>query len=39
MTRFGGVLLVTIGLLLVTGLWQQLTITLRVWTAGFLTTL
>ncbi len=37
-TSFGGVLLATIGLLLMTGLWQQLTIHLRLWVAGFQTT-
>lgn len=38
-TRLGGALLVTIGVLLMTGLWQQLTIQLRVWVAGFQTVL
>jgi cytochrome c-type biogenesis protein len=33
--RLGGGLLVTIGLLLVTGLWNDLTLTLRLWAAGF----
>ena len=33
--RIGGGMLVLVGLLLVTGLWDQLTITLRVWAGGF----
>lgn len=33
--RIGGSLLICVGLLLVTGLWDQLTIQLRVWTGGF----
>ncbi|MCA1712236.1 MAG: cytochrome c biogenesis protein CcdA [Actinobacteria bacterium] len=36
-TRIGGGLLVLIGLLLITGLWQDLTIQLRVWVAGYQT--
>ena len=38
-TRVGGVLLMAIGVLLVTGLWQELTIELRVWVSGYQTTL
>lgn len=33
--RVGGGLLIAIGLLLVTGLWSQLTIELRVWISGY----
>lgn len=33
--RIGGALLIGVGLLLVTGLWDQLTIQLRVWAGGF----
>ena len=33
--RVGGALLVTIGVLLVTGLWNDLTVALRVWVTGF----
>lgn len=33
--RVGGLLLVTIGALLVTGVWNDLTVNLRVWVSGF----
>ena len=33
--RIGGALLICVGLLLVTGLWDQLTIQMRVWAGGF----
>jgi cytochrome c-type biogenesis protein len=33
--RFGGLLLIVIGVLLVTGLWNELTIQLRIWAADF----
>jgi cytochrome c-type biogenesis protein len=33
--RFGGALLVVIGVLLVTGLWNELMVSLRIWAAGF----
>ncbi len=33
--RFGAIVLITIGLLLVTGLWSELTINLRIWIAQF----
>jgi hypothetical protein len=33
--HFGGVLLIAIGLLLVTGYWNELTITLRVWASNW----
>jgi cytochrome c-type biogenesis protein len=33
--RLGGALLVTIGILLVTGAWNALTVALRVWVSGF----
>jgi cytochrome c-type biogenesis protein len=33
--RFGGGLLVVIGVLLVTGLWNELMVSLRIWAAGF----
>lgn len=36
-TRIGGAMLALIGLLLITGLWQDLTIQLRVWVAGYQT--
>ncbi|PZS30053.1 MAG: cytochrome C biogenesis protein ResC [Pseudonocardiales bacterium] len=34
-TRFGGALLVLLGVLLLTGMWNDVTITLRDWVAGF----
>ena len=37
--RLGGALLVIVGLLLMTGLWDQLTIALRVWVAGYSTSI
>jgi cytochrome c-type biogenesis protein len=37
--RLGGGMLVLIGLLLMTGLWDQLTIALRVWVAGYSTSI
>lgn len=37
--RFGGALLVITGLLLVTGVWDDLTASLRAWAAGFTTVL
>jgi cytochrome c-type biogenesis protein len=33
--RFGGGMLVLLGLLMVTGVWQELSIQLRIWTANF----
>jgi cytochrome c-type biogenesis protein len=33
--RLGGAMLVTIGVLLVTGLWEDLTVDLQVWVSGF----
>jgi cytochrome c-type biogenesis protein len=33
--RLGGGLLVVIGVLLVTGLWNELTVAMRVWVNGF----
>lgn len=36
-TRAGGVMLITLGLLLMTGYWDRLTIELRVWVAGYST--
>ena len=36
-TRLGGAFLIVIGLLLMTGLWQHLTIWLRVWISGYTT--
>ncbi|HSF27280.1 MAG TPA: cytochrome c biogenesis protein CcdA, partial [Actinomycetes bacterium] len=38
-TRLGGLMLVLIGLLLVTGLWTELTVALRGWVGGFETVL
>jgi cytochrome c-type biogenesis protein len=37
--RLGGAMLVIVGLLLMTGLWDQLTIALRVWVAGYSTSI
>jgi cytochrome c-type biogenesis protein len=34
-TRAGGVMLVAVGLLLVTGLWEELIVTMQVWIGGF----
>ncbi|MEP6696255.1 MAG: cytochrome c biogenesis protein CcdA [Pseudonocardiales bacterium] len=34
-TRFGGAMLVVLGVLLLTGIWNDVTITLRDWVAGF----
>jgi cytochrome c-type biogenesis protein len=34
-TRIGGALLITIGVLLVTGLWSEVTFVLRSWISGF----
>lgn len=34
-TRLGGGMLVVLGLLLITGLWNQLSIQLRVWAQSF----
>jgi cytochrome c-type biogenesis protein len=37
--RLGGGMLVIVGLLLMTGLWDQLTVALRVWVAGYSTSI
>lgn len=37
--RIGGAMLIIIGLLLITGLWDQMTIALRVWVSGYSTSL
>ena len=38
-SRIGGGLLVVIGLMLMTGVWDQMTIALRVWVSSYQTSL